>query len=109
MPRLAVSRPRFRVSLRGLALLLAVAGGTAVHSQEADAPAIPAEPAPAVSDRTPWRYIVIHHSATPSGNARSFDRMHRGKGWDGVAYHFVIDNGKGGPDGRLEVTHRWWD
>ncbi len=56
----------------------------------------------------PWRYIVIHHSASPSGNAASFDTMHKRKGWDGVAYHFVIDNGKGGPDGRLEVTERWW-
>jgi hypothetical protein len=34
--------------------------------------------------------------------------MHKRKGWDGVAYHFVIDNGKSGPDGRLEVTDRWW-
>ena len=56
----------------------------------------------------PWRYIVIHHSASPSGNAASFDTMHRRKGWDGIAYHFVINNGKGGPDGRLEVTDRWW-
>src|SRR4051812_33988608 len=23
-----------------------------------------------------WQYIVIHHSATPAGNAASFDRMH---------------------------------
>ncbi len=55
-----------------------------------------------------WRYIVIHHSATPSGSAAGFDRMHRSKGWDGVAYHFVITNGKGGPDGGLQVSDRWW-
>src|SRR5689334_14457349 len=29
-----------------------------------------------------WQYIVIHHSATPAGNAASFDRMHKAKGWD---------------------------
>ena len=54
-----------------------------------------------------WRYIVIHHSASPSGNAAAFDRLHRRKGWDCVAYHFVINNGKGGADGALEVSPRW--
>jgi len=54
-----------------------------------------------------WQYIVIHHSATPSGNAAAFDLMHRRKKWDGLAYHFVINNGKGNPDGKLEVSPRW--
>ncbi|MGV3722277.1 MAG: peptidoglycan recognition family protein, partial [Actinomycetota bacterium] len=54
-----------------------------------------------------WQYIVIHHSATPSGNATSFDAVHRRKAWDGLAYHFVINNGKGNPDGHLEVSSRW--
>jgi hypothetical protein len=59
-------------------------------------------------ERNQWRYLIIHHSATPGGNAAGFDRMHRAKGWDSIGYHFVIDNGCGGPDGRLEVTSRWW-
>jgi hypothetical protein len=54
-----------------------------------------------------WRYIVIHHSATGSGSAAQFDRAHRDRGWDGLGYHFVIDNGNGGPDGRVEVGPRW--
>lgn len=54
-----------------------------------------------------WRYIVIHHSATEDGNAASFDRMHRAKGWNELGYHFVIDNGKGGPDGAVEIGSRW--
>ena len=54
-----------------------------------------------------WKYIVIHHSATPSGNAAKFDREHKAKGWDELGYHFVIDNGIGGPDGRIEVGPRW--
>lgn len=74
-----------------------------------DLPGVPEErPAPDLPGKNAWRYIVIHHSASSSGNAASFDRMHRGKGWDGLAYHFVITNGKGGPDGGLEVSHRWW-
>lgn len=64
-------------------------------------------PAPS-ADRNAWKYIIIHHSASPGGNAAQFNKLHRSKGWDGVAYHFVIDNGKGGPDGRLEVSPRWW-
>lgn len=72
-----------------------------------DQPASETPPA-AEPERTPWRYIVIHHSASPSGNAAVFSKLHRQKGWDGLAYHFVIDNGHGGPDGRLEVGSRWW-
>lgn len=55
----------------------------------------------------PWKYIVIHHAAEESGNAATFDTAHRARGWDGLGYHFVIDNGKGGPDGRVEVGPRW--
>jgi N-acetylmuramoyl-L-alanine amidase len=59
-------------------------------------------------ERNRWQYIVIHHSASHSGNSAGFHRLHRAKGWDGLAYHFVITNGKGGPDGGLEVGSRWW-
>ena len=56
----------------------------------------------------PWKYIIIHHSASTSGNAAEFDKLHREKnGWDELGYHFVIDNGQGGPDGTVEVGSRW--
>jgi hypothetical protein len=54
-----------------------------------------------------WQYIVIHHSATPTGNAGSFDRMHKAKGWDELGYHFVIGNGTASGDGQIEVGPRW--
>lgn len=54
-----------------------------------------------------WRYIIIHHSATEKGNAQEFDLDHRRRGWDELGYHFVIDNGNGGADGRVEVGPRW--
>ena len=54
-----------------------------------------------------WRYIVLHHSATDAGNAERFGRYHRKRGWDELGYHFVINNGRGGPDGRVEVGPRW--
>jgi hypothetical protein len=55
-----------------------------------------------------WRYIVIHHSGTASGDAASFHRHHvRAKGWDGLGYHFVIGNGRGSGDGQVEVGYRW--
>lgn len=57
--------------------------------------------------RMPWRYIVIHHSGTDSGSASQFDAWHKKKGWDGLGYQFVIDNGSGGPDGAVEVGYRW--
>jgi N-acetyl-anhydromuramyl-L-alanine amidase AmpD len=55
----------------------------------------------------PWQFIVVHHSATPTGNADEFDRMHRAKGWDELGYHFVIGNGTGSGDGEVEIGSRW--
>ena len=54
-----------------------------------------------------WRFIIIHHSASPSGNAEEFDKMHREKGWDELGYHFVIGNGTGSGDGEVEIGPRW--
>lgn len=55
-----------------------------------------------------WRTIVLHHSGTKSGGARSFDKYHREKkGWDELGYHFVIGNGTSTADGMVEVGPRW--
>ena len=54
-----------------------------------------------------WRYIVIHHSATNGGSAAAFDKAHRKRGWDELGYHFVVDNGNGGTDGKVEIGSRW--
>lgn len=55
-----------------------------------------------------WRYVVIHHSATDVGSAKSFDQSHRKRGWqNGLGYHFVIGNGTTTPDGHVEVGPRW--
>ena len=56
-----------------------------------------------------WTYIVIHHTATESGNARSIDVLHHNRGfWNGLGYHFLIDNGTDGKlDGQIEVGPRW--
>ena len=64
---------------------------------------------PYLPDATRWQYIVVHHSATEVGNAELFDRGHRRRGfWNGLGYHFVIDNGTDGtPDGQIETGHRW--
>jgi hypothetical protein len=55
----------------------------------------------------PWKWIVIHHSASPSGNAAKFDKEHRAKGWDELGYHFVIGNGTDSGNGQVEVGPRW--
>ena len=54
-----------------------------------------------------WRHIVIHHSASATGSAASFDKAHKDRGWDGLGYHFVIGNGSGAGDGEIEVGYRW--
>ena len=64
---------------------------------------------PPKADR-PWKYIVLHHSASATGGYDTIDREHRERlGWQGCGYHFVIGNGTESPDGRIEVARRWAD
>lgn len=55
----------------------------------------------------PWKWIVIHHSASATGCAATFDREHRNKGWDELGYHFVVGNGTQSGNGQVEVGPRW--
>lgn len=56
-----------------------------------------------------WQYIVGHHSATENGNAASYDRFHREERnmVNGLAYHFVIGNGRDSGRGQIEIGDRW--
>ncbi len=56
-----------------------------------------------------WQYIVGHHSATENGNAASYDRYHREERRmeNGLAYHFVIGNGRASGRGEVEIGNRW--
>ena len=54
-----------------------------------------------------WKYIVIHHSATDAGSAKAFHKYHSDRGYGGLCYHFVIGNGNGSPDGKIEEGFRW--
>jgi hypothetical protein len=61
---------------------------------------------PPVPERK-WRYILIHHSASPTGSAAMFDRAHRERGWNELGYDFVIGNGSLTGDGQVEIGPRW--
>lgn len=62
---------------------------------------------PDKADR-PWKFIVLHHSATADGDYAQIDREHKKTlGFDGCGYHFVIGNGTGSGDGQIEVAARW--
>ncbi len=56
-----------------------------------------------------WKMIVLHSSATASGSARALDYYHREVKHlaAGLAYHFVIGNGRGAGDGAVAVGSRW--
>lgn len=56
-----------------------------------------------------WKYIIVHHTATEIGNARLVDCSHQDRGfWNGLGYHFLIDNGTlGKGDGQIEQAPRW--
>ena len=65
-----------------------------------------------LENKSRWQGIVIHHSANSYGSASHEHKYHKSKGWDGLGYHFVINNGiykngYGRPDGVVEVGYRW--
>lgn len=64
--------------------------------------------APRVSERD-WKWIVLHHSDTETGDLAKFDDYHRNvKHWEnGCGYHFVVGNGTLSGDGAVEVGPRW--
>lgn len=56
-----------------------------------------------------WQRIVIHHSGTSQATIKGMiDHHSRVRHMEnGLAYHFVIGNGKGMPDGSIYVGNRW--
>jgi hypothetical protein len=48
-----------------------------------------------------WRYIYVHHSKTPGGDAVSLAQQ------GGASDHFVIGNGDGCIDGEIQMTQSW--
>lgn len=93
-----VQQPRTPVAVAPKPAPVAPHRSTFSSSQADWVPAVPANS---------WYYIVIHHSATPTGGAAAFDKEHRQKGWDELGYHFVIGNGTDTRDGQIEVGPRW--
>ena len=56
-----------------------------------------------------WKHIIIHHSAMPVGSAKGLDRFHREERHmeNGLAYHFLIGNGRGMKNGDIFISNRW--
>ncbi len=55
-----------------------------------------------------WRYVVTHHAGIEAGNAKAYDAGHRRRGMEhGLAYHFVIGNGRDSGEGQIEIGPRW--
>lgn len=60
-------------------------------------------------DADRWKHLIVHHSATATGNAAKFDAYHRRRRRmkNGLAYHFVVGNGTDSDDGEIETGSRW--
>jgi len=56
-----------------------------------------------------WTHIVIHHTATETGSALTINQIHHNRNfWNGLGYHFLIDNGSVGKiNGQIETGPRW--
>lgn len=55
-----------------------------------------------------WRHVVLHHSGIEDGNAKAYDSAHHRRGMEnGLAYHFVIGNGRDSAEGGIEIGPRW--
>ncbi|WP_324726025.1 LysM peptidoglycan-binding domain-containing protein [Actomonas aquatica] len=82
-------------------------GGSAPSNSAALAPVIAATDKIRV-DSSRWKYIVCHHSAIEAGNAEIYGKAHLRRGMEhGLAYHFVIGNGRDSGDGEIEIGPRW--
>jgi hypothetical protein len=59
--------------------------------------------------RSRWKFVIVHNSATRQGNAKAFDYYHRRvrRMQNGMAYHFVVGNGTSSGDGQIEIGDRW--
>ncbi len=59
--------------------------------------------------RSRWKFIIVHNSGTRQGNARAFDYYHKRvkRMQNGMAYHFVVGNGRSSGDGEIEIGDRW--
>ncbi|MEO1048991.1 MAG: peptidoglycan recognition family protein [Bacteroidota bacterium] len=57
-----------------------------------------------------WKYIVIHHSAGSYGNIEHLQQVHRDRQpndpIDAIAYHYIIGNGNGLEDGKVDSDFR---
>lgn len=71
--------------------------------------AAPIRPVIPLYPSSKWQYVIVHHSATDVGSASAFNKAHYKRGfWNGLGYHFVIDNGtQSKQDGQIEVSPRW--
>jgi hypothetical protein len=56
-----------------------------------------------------WRYIIIHHTASDTGNMEYYRTLHmRERNWPDIAYHFVVDNGSYNTSvGQIEESDLW--
>lgn len=54
-----------------------------------------------------WESIVVSFSGHRFGSAQTVGMQHEGMGLGGLGYHFVIGNGTGSADGRIDVGFRW--
>lgn len=94
------------------------AGGLS-QADVSDAPVAPSDwtqdPWRPLTESLPWRFVVVHHTASTFGNVESIHQTHLqrtddfGRPWQGIGYHFVIGNGNGMEDGAIEPTFRWRD
>lgn len=58
-------------------------------------------------DSSRWKSIVIHQTGSTTGSAQTIAQSSRKTGLNGLGYHFVINNGRGAPDGRIQVSQCW--
>ncbi|MCX5660504.1 MAG: peptidoglycan recognition family protein [Planctomycetota bacterium] len=59
-------------------------------------------------DTRRWSAIVVDPSGMMEGSAETVGLMHERLGLGGLAYHFVINNGHGQPDGDVQFGKRWF-
>lgn len=58
--------------------------------------------------RTRYHYLVVHHTASDSGNLSTVRRGHWARGWFDAGYHLILNNGSTAvPAGDLQASLRY--
>ena len=60
-----------------------------------------------MSEKQKWDFIEVYYSGTDAGNIEQISRLNGFTNSEDVNFHFLVCNGTGGADGKIQATSKW--